>query len=79
LGYPWTSYKSFIHQRGEDSLVDTGEMLLYFSKGKEIGKYFGIKGAGVCEAIKRIERRLDEKGSLRDRIEVLKEKIITEF
>jgi putative transposase len=32
LDYPWTSYRAFIHQRSENSLVDRGETLLYFSK-----------------------------------------------
>jgi len=188
LDYPWTSYRAFMDQKAEDSLVDTGETLLYFSKrrdrgvrayrefveadegrdenpfaameagillgggsfkakvmrriegikvdeeipqakrlrkrvpidavikacqlsygkdrkalvergrgnegrqvaiylakmlsggkGKEIGQYFGIKGAAVSDAIKRIERRLDKESQLRDRIGFLKGKIFSEF
>jgi len=32
LSYPWTSYRAFIDQRVENSLVDTEETLSYFSK-----------------------------------------------
>jgi REP element-mobilizing transposase RayT len=186
--YPWTSYKSFLDRKAEDSLVDTGETLSYFSKrrkravrayrkfvevveekdespfaameaglllgrgafkakilrrigkmkvdeeipqarrlrkrvsvdavikacqlfygrngkalvervrgkeerqvgiylvkilsgekGKEIGRYFGIKGPAVSDAIKRIEGRLEKESQLRERIEFLKGKILSEF
>ena len=33
--YPWTSYRAFIDQRAESSLVDTGETLSYFSKHRD--------------------------------------------
>jgi len=32
VDYPWTSYKAFIDQKVENSLVDTEETLSYFSK-----------------------------------------------
>ncbi len=188
VDYPWTSYRSFIDQKGENSLVDTGETLSYFSKrrdrgirayrefvegdggkeensfakmeagillgngafkrkvlrlieskkvdeevvqakrlrkrisidgvikvcqmyygkrrrslverakgnegrqeaiylakimtgekGKEIGRYFGIKGPAVSDAIKRIGGRLDRERGLRERIEFLKGRIVPEF
>jgi REP element-mobilizing transposase RayT len=34
VDYPWTSYRAFIDQKAENSLVDTGETLSYFSKGR---------------------------------------------
>jgi len=186
--YPWTSYRSFIDQEGEDSLVDTGETLSYFSKhrhratrayrefvegdegrdenpfarmeagillgegafkgkvlrliemkkvdeevvqakrlrkkisinavikacqlyygkrrkalverakggegrqeaiylakiltgekGKEIGQYFGIKGSAVSDAIRRLEERLDRESQLRERVEFLKGRILSEL
>jgi len=55
------------------SKILTGE------KGKEIGRYFGIKGPAVSDAIKRLEGRLDKENRLRERIEFLKGKIISEF
>ncbi len=188
IEYPWTSYRSFIDPQGEDSLVDTGETLLYFSrhrakarrayrgfvegdegrdenpfgkmeagillgegsfkakvlrlierkkvdeevaqakrlrkrvsidsvikacqmyygkgrgslirrskgnegrqeaiylakiltgeKEKEIGRYFGIKGSAVSDAIRRFEGRLGKESQLRERVEFLKEKILSEF
>ena len=33
--YPWTSYKAFLDQKAEDSLVDTGDTLSYFSKHRK--------------------------------------------
>ncbi len=53
--------------------------MLSGGKGKEIGRYFGIKGPAVSDAIKRIERRLDKENQLRDRIGFLKGKILSEF
>jgi putative transposase len=188
IEYPWTSYRAFMEQKAEDSLVDTGETLSYFSKhrhkairayrgfvegdegrdenpfgkmeagillgegafkakvlrriermrvdeeipqakrlrkkvsidavikacqvfygkdrkvllertkgnegrqvaiylakilsggrGKEIGRYFGIKGSAVSDAIRRLEGRLDREGRLRERVEFLKGKILSEF
>ena len=188
LDYPWTSYGGFIHQRAEDSLVETAETLSYFSKhrdkairayrefvetdegrhenpfagmeeglllgggafrakvlrriekikaddeipqtkrlqtrvsidvvlkacqlfygknrkplverlkgnegrqvaiylakmlsgakGKQIGQTFGIKGPAVSDAIKRMEGRLDKEAQLRERVELLKGKILSEF
>lgn len=35
IDYPWTSYRAFIDQRAENSLVDTGETLSYFSKRRD--------------------------------------------
>ncbi|MEW6375314.1 MAG: transposase [Thermodesulfobacteriota bacterium] len=32
IEYPWTSYRAFMDQKAENSLVDTGETLSYFSK-----------------------------------------------
>ena len=32
--YPWTSYRAFIEQKTENSLVDTEDTLSYFSKHK---------------------------------------------
>jgi len=188
IEYPWTSYRSFIDPKAENSLVDTGETLLYFSKhrhkairayrgfvegdegrdenpfgkmeagillgegafkakvlrriermkideeipqakmlrkkvtidavikacqlfygkkrkalverakgnegrqvtiylakklsgekGKEIGQHFGIKGPAVSDVIKRIEGRLEKEGQLRERIELLEGRIVSEF
>jgi REP element-mobilizing transposase RayT len=188
IEYPWTSYRSFIDPKAEDSLVDTGETLSYFSRhrakaiwayrgfvegdegrdenpfgkveagillgegsfkakvlrlierkkvdeevvqakrlrkrvpigavikacqmyygkgrraltgrsrgnegrqeaiylvkiltgetGKEIGRYFGIKGSAVSDAIRRLEGKLDREGQLRERVEFLKGKILSEF
>ena len=33
--YPWTSYRAFMDQKGGDSLVDTGDTLSYFSRGRK--------------------------------------------
>jgi len=48
-------------------------------KGKEIGRYFGIKGPALSDAIKRLEGRLEKESQLRERIEFLKGRIIPEF
>ena len=48
-------------------------------KGKEIEQYFGIKGPAVSGAIKRMKGRLDKKSQLRERVELLKKRIIPEF
>lgn len=48
-------------------------------KGKEIGHYFGIKGPAVSESIKSIEGRLDKEIQLRERVEFLKARILSEF
>jgi REP element-mobilizing transposase RayT len=48
-------------------------------KGKEIGHRFGIKGPAVSEVIKKIEGRLDKEKKLRERIEFLEGKIVSEF
>jgi len=53
--------------------------ILSGEKGKEIGRYFGIKGPAVSDAIKRIERRLDKESQLREMIEFLKGRIVPEF
>ena len=53
--------------------------ILSGEKGKEIGRYFGIKGPAVSDAIKRIEKRLDKESQLRERIEFLEGKILPEF
>ncbi len=53
--------------------------ILSGEKGKEIGRYFGIKGPAVSDAIKRIEGRLDKESQLRERIEFLKGRIVPEF
>jgi REP element-mobilizing transposase RayT len=53
--------------------------ILTGEKGKEIGRYFGIKGPAVSDAIKRIERRLDKESHLSKRIEFLKGRIVPEF
>jgi REP element-mobilizing transposase RayT len=53
--------------------------ILTGEKGKEIGRYFGIKGPAVSDAIKRIERRLDKEIHLSERIEFLKGRIVPEF
>jgi chromosomal replication initiation ATPase DnaA len=53
--------------------------ILSGKKGKEIGRYFGIKGPAVSDAIKRIEGRLDKESQLRERIESLKVRIVPEF
>ncbi len=46
--------------------------ILSGEKGKEIGRHFGIKGAAVSDAIKRIVGRLNREDQLRERIEFLK-------
>jgi len=33
--YPWTSYRAFVDQKAEDSLVDRGDTLSHFSKGRK--------------------------------------------
>ena len=48
-------------------------------KGKKIGQRFGIKGPAVSDAIKRIEGRLDKESQLRERIEFLEGRIVSEF
>ena len=48
-------------------------------KGKEIGHYFGIKGPAVSESIKSIEGRVDKEVQLKERVELLKAKIFSEF
>jgi hypothetical protein len=53
--------------------------ILSDGKGKEIGHYFGTKGPAVSDIIKRIEVRLDKERQLRERIESLKGKILSEF
>jgi hypothetical protein len=55
------------------SKILTGE------KGKEIGRHFGIKGPAVSEAIKKIEGRLEKERQLRERMEFLRGRILTEF
>jgi hypothetical protein len=46
IEYPWTSYRAFIDQKAENSLVDTGETLSNFSKRRDraIGAYKGLVG-----------------------------------
>jgi len=53
--------------------------ILTGERGKEIGGYFGIKGSAVSDAVRRLEGRLDRERPLRERIESLKEKILSEF
>ena len=53
--------------------------ILSGEKGKEIGHYFGIKGPAVSESIKSIEGRLDKEIQLRERVEFLKARILSEF
>ena len=48
-------------------------------RGKEIGRYFGIKGPAVSGIIKGIEGRLDAESKLRKEIAYLREKLIPEF
>jgi len=48
-------------------------------KGKEIKQYFGIKGLAVSDAIKRKEERLEKESQPRERIELMKRRIIPEF
>lgn len=50
--------------------------ILSGEKGKEVGRYFGIKGPAVSDAIKKIEGRLDKESQLRERIEFLKGRIV---
>jgi chromosomal replication initiation ATPase DnaA len=53
--------------------------ILTGEKGKEIGRYLGIKGPAVSDAIKRLEGRLDKESRLRERIEFLEGRIISEI
>jgi REP element-mobilizing transposase RayT len=53
--------------------------ILSGEKGKEIGRYFGIKGPAVSDAIKRLEGRLEKESQLRETIEFLKGRLIPEF
>jgi len=53
--------------------------ILTGEKGKEVGRYFGIKGPAVSDVIKRLEERLGQESQLRKRAELLKRKIISEF
>lgn len=61
------------------------QVAIYLSKvlsrqrGKEIGRYFGIKGPAVSGVINGIEGRLEEEIKLRREIEYLRDKLITEF
>jgi len=47
--------------------------------GKEIGRYFGIKGPAVSGIIKGIEARVHKEKNLRDEIERLRQKMTNEF
>jgi len=53
--------------------------ILSGERGKEIGRYFGIKGSAVSDAIRRLEGRLGRESQLRERVEFLKRKILSEF
>ena len=53
--------------------------ILSGEKGKQIGRHFGIKGPAVSDAIKRTEGMLDKESQLRERVEFLKGKILSEF
>jgi len=53
--------------------------ILSGERGKEIGRYFGIKGPAVSDTIKRMEGRLDKESQLRKTIEFLKGKIVPEL
>ena len=48
-------------------------------KGKEIEKYFGIKGPVVSDAIKRMKGRLDKESQPKKRIELLNGRIVPEL
>jgi hypothetical protein len=54
-------------------------IILNDGKGKEIGRYFGIKRPAVSDTMKRVERKLDKDSQLRDGIGFLKGKILSEF
>ncbi|GIK11834.1 MAG: hypothetical protein HBSIN01_07690 [Candidatus Brocadia sinica] len=45
------------------------------AKNTEIGRYFGIQGSTVSEALKRVETRIKREGKFRKEIEVLKKTI----
>ena len=53
--------------------------ILAGEKGKDIGRYFGIKGPALSDAIKRIEGRLEKESQLRERMEFLRGRILPEF
>ncbi len=77
------------YSKSREELVKSGKgrperrIAIYLSKvlsgqmGKEIGNYFGIKGPGVSEVIKGIEKRLDTESKFRKEIEYLRDKLIT--
>lgn len=48
-------------------------------RGKEVGRHFGIKEPAVSEAVRRMEEKLEEESQLREKIESLKKRIISEF
>jgi len=47
--------------------------------GKEIGRHFGIKGPAVSDVIKRIEGSLEKESQLREGVEFLRRRIVSEF
>lgn len=48
------------------------------AKNTEIGRYFGIQGSTVSEALKRVETRIKREGKFRKEIEVLKKQFVIE-
>lgn len=61
------------------------QVAVYLSKvlskqrGKEIGRYFGIKGPAISGIIKGIETRLEREKGLREEIDLLRQRMINEF
>ncbi|MCK6469259.1 MAG: hypothetical protein L6Q53_13845 [Candidatus Brocadia sinica] len=48
------------------------------AKNTEIGRYFGIQGSTVSEALKRVETRIKREGKFRKELEVLKKQFVIE-
>lgn len=48
------------------------------TKNREIGRYFGIKGSTVSEALKRVETRIKRDRKFQKEIEMLKKQLIIE-
>ena len=64
---------AFYHITSRGNLRDK---IFYDAVDREI---FGIKGAAVSDAVKRIEERVDKEAQLRERVEFLKGQILPEF
>ncbi len=46
-------------------------------KLRELGNHFGISESGICEASRRVSRRMEEDRKLRIRVEKLEKKVVS--